>query len=286
MTTPPGNHEHLSEPGSEYHDAMITMLELIWGVGFLAPGGEGNVANLVDGLDVRDKRILDIGSGLGGPAFFLAREYGAHVVGTDLEPHLVKEARRRAGALGLEGKTEFLQVEPGPLTFPDASFDVVLSSGAFTQIENKREMYGESLRVLRPGGAFTCYDWMISEREYSEDMRYWIRMEGLTYALETPGGHEGILREVGFENIEIRDRSDWYLRRVREEYRMVRSELYPRMVGLVGRKDADHFVENWRAMVVVCEKGEMRQVYSRARKPGKAETGVRFSADQGVEHQG
>jgi hypothetical protein len=51
----------------EYHDAMIAMLELIWGAGFMAPGGEGNVANLVKGLEVRDKRVLDIGCGSAAP---------------------------------------------------------------------------------------------------------------------------------------------------------------------------------------------------------------------------
>ena len=70
----------------EYNDAMTTMLELIWGVGFMAPGGEGNIARLVEGLEIRDRRILDIGCGIGGPAFVLASNYGAHVVGADIEP--------------------------------------------------------------------------------------------------------------------------------------------------------------------------------------------------------
>ena len=177
------------EPESEYHDAMITTLELIWGEGFMAPGGEGNVANLIDGLDVRNKSILDLGCGLGGPAFVLAETYGATVVGIDIEADLIDRAQRRAKELSLDAQTDFLVVEPGPLTFPNASFDVVLSSGAFTQIENKREMFEECRRVLRPGGVLTCYDWMKSEGEYSEDMRYWFKMEGLTYAMETPKRH-------------------------------------------------------------------------------------------------
>ena len=255
------------EHESEYHDAMITMLEMIWGEGFMVPGGEGHVANLIDGLAVRDKRILDIGCGLGGPAFVLTGTYSAYVVGIDLDTHLIERAQRRSIELGLNADTDFLVVEPGPLKFPDETFDLVLSSGAFTQIENKREMYEECLRVLKPGGALTCYDWMKCEGEYSEDMRYWFEMEGLTYAMETPERHEEILREAGFSDIEIKDRSDWYRRRAQDEYEMIRSELYPRMLGLIGQRDADHFVENWRAMVVVCEKGEMLQVYCRARKP-------------------
>ena len=39
------------------------------------------------------------------------------------------------------------------------------------------------------------------------------------------------------------------------------------MVELLGKADADHFVENWQAMTVVCESGEMRQAYFRGRRP-------------------
>jgi phosphoethanolamine N-methyltransferase len=255
------------EHESEYHDAMITILELIWGDGFMAPGGEGHVANLIDGLDVRNKSILDFGCGLGGPAFVLAETYGATVVGIDIEADLIDRAQHRAKELGLDAQTDFQVVEPGPLVFPNEAFDVVLSSGAFTQIDNKREMYEECRRVLRPGGVLTCYDWMKSEGEYSVDMRYWFKMEGLTYAMETPKRHEEILEGAGFTDIEIKDRSDWYRRRAQDEYEQIRSELYPRMVELMGQRHADHFVENWRAMVVVCKKGEMLQVYCRARKP-------------------
>ena len=45
---------------------MIRMLELIWGEGFMAPGGPAKVDDLVSGLDLQGKRVLDIGSGLGG----------------------------------------------------------------------------------------------------------------------------------------------------------------------------------------------------------------------------
>ncbi len=83
---------------NEYGDSMVAMLELVWGEGFMAPGGEGNVAKMVEGLELEGRRVLDIGCGLGGPACILAGKYGAHVVGTDLEPPLIvrpgRELRR------------------------------------------------------------------------------------------------------------------------------------------------------------------------------------------------
>ena len=253
----------------EYPDEMIAMLEIIWGPGFMAPGGEGNIANLVEGLDVRNQRILDIGCGIGGPAFVLAEKYGAYVVGIDIESEPISRARRRAKKLKIDSQCEFRLVEPGPTPFPDESFDVVLSSGAIMQIEDKPRLFEDALRVLKPGGTLTSYDWMKPEGEYSDDMRYWFKMERLTYDMKTFAEYEALLRDAGFTDIQLSDRSDWYRRKVKEEYEQIKTELYPRMLERLGKEEADHFVENWRAMKVVCEKGEVFQGYYRAQKPDR-----------------
>ena len=58
----------MSAHDNEYHDNMVAMLELIWGEGYMAPGGADNVARMLEGIETRGKRVLDIGSGIGGPA--------------------------------------------------------------------------------------------------------------------------------------------------------------------------------------------------------------------------
>ena len=63
------------------------------------------------------------------------------------------------------------------------------------------------------------------------------------------------------------DSSAWYRVEARNEYERMRARDSDRLVDLVGKEAADHAVENWRAMLVVCEKGEMLQIYSRARRP-------------------
>jgi len=55
---------------------------------------------------------------------------------------------------------------------------------------------------------------------------------------------------------------------VRREYELIKGDLYNKMVELLGKMDADHFVEDWRAMAVVCESGELLQGYCRGRRPG------------------
>ena len=238
---------------NEYFGNMVTMLELIWGKGYMAPGGPGNVARLLNGIDTHGKQLLDIGCGIGGPAFEMVRTHGANVVGIDIESPLIERAKRDADELGLNGQCEFRTVEPGPLEFADESFDIVISSGAFTQVGDKDGMLREVYRVLRPGGHISSYDWLKSENEISDDMRYWFEVEGLTYALETLHECRDRYINTGFVDVAAEDASDWYREEARREYELIKGELYPRMVELLGQADADHFVEDWRAMVVVIE---------------------------------
>lgn len=253
---------------NEYHDAMVSLLEIIWGKGYMAPGGPGNVAKMLVGLRPAGKRILDIGCGIGGPAFEMVSAHGAFVVGIDLEAPLIERAVARAVDTGIDDRCEFRVVEAGPLDFDDASFDIVMSAGAVTQTEDKLGLFAEIRRVLKPGGWFSCYEWMNSGADYSDDMRYWFRMEGLTYAMQTLERYGEQLEETGFENVQTRDATDWYRREARREYDLIRGDLYDTVVGALGKEDADYFVENWRAMVVVIDNGEMRQGYCRGRKPG------------------
>jgi ubiquinone/menaquinone biosynthesis C-methylase UbiE len=252
---------------NEYHDSMVAFLEWIWGQDYMAPGGEGNVDKLVKGLDLAGKRVLDIGCGIGGPAFALARKHGAHVTGIDLEPQLIGRARRRAAELGLSAQIEFRTVTLGPFPFPERSFDVVFTSGALTQTEDKAGIVAECFRVLKPGGVLTCYDWLKDDGPISDDMRYFFKMEGLTYNLITLQALADYLKAGGFVDVTTEDASDWYRRESRREYELMRGEGRPRAVELIGEAQAAHMIEDWRSMVVVCEKGEMRQGYTRGRRP-------------------
>ncbi len=252
---------------NEYHDNMVTMLELIWGDGYMAPGGGGNVAKLFEGLETRDRRVLDIGCGIGGPAFEMARTFSVDVVGIDLEPPLIERATAAAERHGLTSQCSFQVVEVGPLAFADESFDIIVSSGALTQTEDKQAIFNDCYRLLKPGGCLSLYDWTRSDAEYSEDMYYWFKMEELTYSLESREDYANHLSACGFVDVTTEDASDWYRVEAHREYELIKGDLYPRMVDLLGQESADHFVENWRSMVVVIDKGEMLQSYCRGFRP-------------------
>lgn len=255
------------EHKNEYPDNIVTMLGLIWGEGYMAPGGAGNVARMLHKLETRGKRILDIGCGIGGPAFEMARTFDAEVIGIDLEKPLIERAKAAAKKHGLADRCTFQTVRRGSLPFADQSFDIVVTAGAITQTADKESIFNECFRVLRPGGYLSCYDWNRTDSDFSDDMHYWFKTEGLTYALETLDDYDTHLHNCGYVEIQTDDASAWYREQAKREYELLKGDLYPRMVKLLGQQSADHFVENWRALVVVCDKGEMRQGYCRGRRP-------------------
>lgn len=251
----------------EYHDDMVELLELVWGKGFLSPGGPDNVKETVAGLDLADKLVLDIGCGIGGPALVLAGELGARVIGFDLEAPLIARAEANAREAGLAERVEFRRVDPGPLPLEDASVDTVFSCGCFIHVDNKPAMLREVYRVLRPGGPLACYDWMKGDEPYSADMRYWFEMEGLTYAMETLEAHRRLLEEAGFTEVEVRDDSRAYRDLAHREYEAMQGPLKARMIELLGQEQQERFLENWRASVIVLDKGELRPGFYRGVKP-------------------
>jgi len=98
------------------------------------------------------ERVLDVGSGLGGPARFLAWHYGVRVSGVDLTAGFVRVAQMLTRRTGLAEKADFRQGNALDLPFDDESFDIVWSQNAAMNIADRDRLYAEMHRVLKSGG--------------------------------------------------------------------------------------------------------------------------------------
>lgn len=106
----------------------------------------------------RDMRVLDAGSGLGGPSRFLAETFGCHITGVDLTPAYVAVATLLAERAGLSGKVSYHVGSITELPFEDGGFDVVWSQHVVMNITDRAGVYRELRRVLKTGGTFAFYD--------------------------------------------------------------------------------------------------------------------------------
>ncbi len=103
-------------------------------------------------------RILDIGSGLGGPSRYLAATYGCTVQGIDLSQSFVDAAAFLAERSGLADKVAYRQGNALSLPFGDGTFDVAWTQHVAMNIADRATFYGEAFRVLRSGGRFAIFD--------------------------------------------------------------------------------------------------------------------------------
>lgn len=105
-------------------------------------------------------RVLDVGSGLGGPARVLAFEKNCHVTGVDITREFCDVATMLSKMTRLEGVTEFRHGDATALPFKDGQFDLAVTIQIQMSIENKPQFYSEIFRVLKPGGRFVFQDIM------------------------------------------------------------------------------------------------------------------------------
>jgi ubiquinone/menaquinone biosynthesis C-methylase UbiE len=257
-----------SEPG-EYDDGMRALLQIIWGDGFLSPGGAAEIERLLEGSDIGGCSVLDVGCGLGAIDELLVREYGAaSVVGIDVDPLLLADMQARIERAQMTDRIRGVQVVAGPLPFADNSFDVVFSKDSLVQIPDKPAIFAEVLRVLRPGGRFIASDWLRGGgADYSAEMMEYFRLEGIAYNMATLAESAEALRAARFEHVEIRDRHDWYLDLAQRELEAMEGSLNPLIVHRIGPERARHFIDNWRQLVVVLRRGELRPGHLKAVKP-------------------
>ena len=259
----------LSEPG-EYDDGMQALLQIIWGDGFLSPGGAAEIACLLEGSDIGGCTLLDVGCGLGAIDELLVREYRvASVVGIDIDPSLLAGMQARVERARLSDRIRGQQVAGGALPFADHSFDVVFSKDSLVQIPDKPAIFSEVLRVLRPGGRFIASDWLRGGgAEYSAEMMEFFRLEGIAYNMATLAESGDALRAAGYVDVTIRDRHEWYLDLAQRELDAMEGSLNPIIVHRIGPERARHFIDNWRQLVIVLRRGELRPGHFKAIKPG------------------
>ncbi len=103
-------------------------------------------------------KIIDVGSGLGGPSRFIASRYGCHVTGVDLTAEYCATATVLADRTGLASKVEYRRANALDLPFEDESFDLAWTQHISMNIPDKRGMFAEMARVTKSGGRVVIYD--------------------------------------------------------------------------------------------------------------------------------
>lgn len=151
-----------------------------------------------------DDKVLDLGSGLGGPARFLAATVGCHVTGVELTDEYVEISRYLTERTGLSDKVNFLQGNAAELPFEDASFDHAWTIHVSMNIQDKAGFYQGVHRVLRSGGRFAIYDVLRGDTEPAIYPAPWSPVPELSF-LASASETTSLLTAAGFAEVSYED---------------------------------------------------------------------------------
>lgn len=172
--------------------------------------------NLIDCLAAlgrlgTETEVLDAGCGVGAPAVYLHAKFGSRVTGVSISKKGVELAnvRVRSGKYG--GKVRFLIADMTATGFPSGSFDVIWIMESSHLIRDKKLLFDECYRLLRPGGEILLCDVLVNEK-----FNFFFRVKNILQLVniiktfgkgwpETPRRYTELLLRSGFKNIFSRD---------------------------------------------------------------------------------
>jgi phosphoethanolamine N-methyltransferase len=241
----------------QYSRTGILRYETIFGDGYVSTGGHETTEYLCSLLGAALRpgvRVLDVGSGIGGAAFHLARASGAAVTGIDLSPEMVGIARQRQQRPDAPPSVTFVlgDILETPL---EPAFDIIWSRDALMHVPDKPRLFRRLRDLLRPGGRLAITDYACGTAGGSPEFRAYVEQTG--YHLTDPASYGKLLEAAGFVDVVVEDATARFLDILeRESERLVSRR--DEFLASFSEEDLNYLLERWAMKVRFCQDGDMK----------------------------
>lgn len=149
-------------------------------------------------------RVLDVCSGMGGPARYLAHRVGCQVVGLDLTQSRVESAQRLTALVGLQHLVSFHCGNALQMPFEADGFHGVMGQEAWCHVPNKPQLIAECARVLKPGGVMAFTDILRTAHLGPEEAQR-LQQEMTFNELGSQEQYQSLLKNTGFDMVSVED---------------------------------------------------------------------------------
>lgn len=250
----------------QYSRTGILRYEKIFGHGYISTGGPATTDYLCAKLGPALKdgvRVLDVGSGIGGAALFLAKHYGAQVTGIDLAPEMVAIAHERAQESGTPDNVEFVIGDVMTYKLP-THFDVVWSRDALMHLHDKPALFKRLFSLLAPGGTLVVTDYARGPLPGSTEFQAYVKSTG--YHLVEPAAYGKLLEGAGFVDVEVEDATGKFIEIMKREAAALAANRED-FVGMFSESDLKYLIDRWAMKDGFCHAGDMKWGIYKARRP-------------------
>lgn len=194
---------------TQYAVESIRHYEAIFGEDFVSPGGLDMALELIARMELKPKsRVLDVGCGLGGNAFAMAREFDLLVDGIDLSKNMLAMAEQKLAAYGLSDRVSLEQGDCLQLDRPEY-YDAIYSRDVFLHIADKARLFSVFYASLKSDGKLLFTDYCCGERPWADEFSDYVEDRG--YSLRTLPEYAELIVDAGFTQVESLDITDRFV---------------------------------------------------------------------------
>ena len=229
MTSARQNQERLDQAESnqgtldstQYTTESIQRYEAVFGEDFVSPGGYEMAYRLIRQLALPSgSTVLDVGCGLGGSAFVMAREFDLIVDGIDLSNNMLAIAVNKLKEYQLDDRVRFqhgdcLQLETAN------KYDAIYSRDVFLHIHDKSRLFAVLYRSLKVGGKLLFTDYCCGEKPWKKAFANYV--DDRDYCLHTLPEYSDLISEAGFINVENEDLTERFIEILQNDLQKVDS---------------------------------------------------------------
>jgi len=217
----PAEQSQESLDSTQYATESIQLYEKVFGEDFVSPGGYDMAYRLIRQLGLPSgSSVLDVGCGLGGSAFVMARKFDLIVDGIDLSNNMLAIAAKKLKAYQLDDCVRFQHGDCLELEATD-EYDAIYSRDVFLHIHDKLQLFAVLNRSLKAGGKLLFTDYCCGEKPWEKTFTDYVDDRG--YCLHTLPEYNGLIREAGFINVENEDLSGQFIEILQNDLQKIES---------------------------------------------------------------
>ncbi|CAL8357115.1 unnamed protein product [Merluccius merluccius] len=239
----------------QYTRRGILRYEKMFGAGYVSTGGLTTTKEFVDLLNLKPgQKVLDVGCGIGGGNFYMAKTFGVEVLGLDLSENMVEIAMERA----IDEKLPMVHFEVADATkrsFEEGSFDVIYSRDTILHIDDKLALFKRFHSWLRPGGQLLISDYCCGEKPWTPSFQEYIQQRG--YILYTVKQYGEFIEEAGFCSVRAEDRTAQFIRVIQTELDRA-DAIKGEFIKEFSEEDYLAIVNGWSDKLQRCDTGDQR----------------------------